>query len=120
MGLNESYDQARGQILMMIPLPSLNKAYSMLIERESQRRITQSTSSEHMELHAMFTARNSSLPKHKSPNVPSYDPSVYCDYCHRTGHTRAICFQLHGYPPGLERRKKGPSYGRERNHNDKK
>ena len=43
---------------MMIPLPSLNKAYSMLIERESQRRITQTTSSEHVELHAMFTARN--------------------------------------------------------------
>lgn len=37
MGLNESNEQARGQILMTIPLPSLNKAYSMLIERESQR-----------------------------------------------------------------------------------
>ena len=81
MGLNESYDQARGQILMMMPLPSLNKAYSMLIERESQRRITQSVSSEQVESHAMFTTRNTSLPKHKTPNVPSYDPSVYCDYC---------------------------------------
>ena len=69
-----------------------------------------------MELHAMFTARNSSLPKHKSPNVPSYDPSVYCDYCNRTRHTPANCFQLHG----LERRKKGPSYGRGRNHNNKR
>ena len=56
MGLNESYDQARGQILMMMPLPSLNKAYSMLIERETQRRITQSVSSEQVESHAMFTA----------------------------------------------------------------
>ena len=37
MGLNEWYKQERGQILMMIPFPSLNKAYSMLIERESQR-----------------------------------------------------------------------------------
>ena len=46
MGLNESYDQARDQILMMIPLLSLNKVYSTLIERESQRRITQTNSSE--------------------------------------------------------------------------
>ena len=84
MGLNESYDQARGQILMMMPLPSLNKAYSMLIERESQRRITQSVSSEQVESHAMFTARSQSIPKHKNPNVPSYDSSVYCDYCNRT------------------------------------
>uniref|UniRef100_A0A3Q7JAK1 Reverse transcriptase Ty1/copia-type domain-containing protein n=1 Tax=Solanum lycopersicum TaxID=4081 RepID=A0A3Q7JAK1_SOLLC len=68
----------------------------------------------------MFTAKNSSLPKHRSSNVPSYDPNVYCDYCNRTGHTRAVCFQLHGYPPGLERRKKGSSYGRGRNQNDKR
>ena len=63
MGLNESYDQARGQILMMIPLPSLYKAYSMFVERESQRRITQTTNSEQIELHAMFTTRHSSTPK---------------------------------------------------------
>ena len=81
----------------------------MLIERESQRRITQSVSNEQVESHAMFTARNPSVPKHKTPNVPSYDPIVYCDYCNRTRHTRAVCFQLHGYPPGLERRKKGSS-----------
>ena len=68
----------------------------------------------------MFTARNSSLPKHRSSNVPSYDPNVYCDYCNRIGHTRAVCFQLHGYPPGLERRKKGLVYGRGRNQNDKR
>ena len=37
MGLNESYDHARSQILMTTPTPSVNKAYSMLIERESQR-----------------------------------------------------------------------------------
>ncbi|KAH0753955.1 hypothetical protein KY290_024225 [Solanum tuberosum] len=37
MGLSESYDQARSQILMTSPTPSINKTYSMLIERESQR-----------------------------------------------------------------------------------
>ena len=37
MGLNESYDHARSQILMTTPTLSVNKAYSMLIERESQR-----------------------------------------------------------------------------------
>ncbi|WMV38874.1 hypothetical protein MTR67_032259 [Solanum verrucosum] len=37
MGLNESYNQQRSQILMMIPLPSLNKAYSMIVADEGQR-----------------------------------------------------------------------------------
>ncbi|XP_070002324.1 uncharacterized protein [Nicotiana sylvestris] len=35
MGLNESHEQARSQLLMMIPAPSVNKAYSMMMERES-------------------------------------------------------------------------------------
>ncbi|XP_070036107.1 uncharacterized protein [Nicotiana tomentosiformis] len=37
MGLNELYEQAHNQILMIVPAPTLNKAYSMLTERESQR-----------------------------------------------------------------------------------
>ncbi|XP_049354729.1 uncharacterized protein LOC125819314 [Solanum verrucosum] len=44
IGLNESYSQQRSQILMMIPLPSLNKAYSMIIDDESQRMTTSSYS----------------------------------------------------------------------------
>nr|XP_016502592.1 PREDICTED: uncharacterized protein LOC107820765 [Nicotiana tabacum] len=39
MGLNESYERACSQILMMVPVPTLNKAYSMLTERENQRSI---------------------------------------------------------------------------------
>lgn len=37
MELNESYEQARSQLLMMVHVPSMNKAYSMLMERECQR-----------------------------------------------------------------------------------
>ncbi|XP_075083354.1 uncharacterized protein LOC142167097 [Nicotiana tabacum] len=37
MGLNESYEQALSQLLMMVPVPSVNKAYSMLMERERQK-----------------------------------------------------------------------------------
>ncbi|XP_075085109.1 uncharacterized protein LOC142168338 [Nicotiana tabacum] len=31
-GLNESYSQSRSQIMMMSPLPSINKAYSLLVD----------------------------------------------------------------------------------------
>ncbi|XP_016472800.1 uncharacterized protein LOC107794785 [Nicotiana tabacum] len=37
MGLNETYAPQRSQILIMHPIPSLNQAYSMLIQEESQR-----------------------------------------------------------------------------------
>lgn len=98
MGLNDSYEQARGQILIMVPLPSLNKTYSLLIERESQRTISQTVSSSNCsELSAMFTTGNMSAPMPRPKS--SYDPNAFCDYCKRTGHTQAICYQLHGYPP---------------------
>lgn len=39
MGLNESYDAIRSQILVMDTLPSLNKAYSMVLRVEKQRSV---------------------------------------------------------------------------------
>lgn len=45
MGLNETYDQSQSQILMTEPTLSLNKAYAMLVERESQRTIASSSMS---------------------------------------------------------------------------
>ncbi|KAH0776707.1 hypothetical protein KY290_008118 [Solanum tuberosum] len=110
MGLNDSYEQARGQILMMVPLPSLNKTYSLLIERESQRTISQTSSSANCsELSSMFTTGNNTsamVPRPRPYTSSSYDPNAFCDYCKRTSHTQAICYQLHGYPPGFERRKR--------------
>ena len=37
MGLNESYAHARSQVLMQIPVPSVNQAYAMIVSVESQR-----------------------------------------------------------------------------------
>lgn len=37
MGLKDSYNQIDSQILLMIPLPTVNQANSMLLQEESQR-----------------------------------------------------------------------------------
>lgn len=39
MGLNDSYAQVRGQILLMEPLPRINKVFSLIIQEERQRKI---------------------------------------------------------------------------------
>lgn len=39
MGLNDSYDQLRSQILVLEPLPIVNKAYSMALKVEKQREV---------------------------------------------------------------------------------
>lgn len=41
MGLNESYAQARANILMQEPLPTFSKTFSLLIQEERQRTIQQ-------------------------------------------------------------------------------
>jgi hypothetical protein len=30
---------------------------------------------------------------------------LFCDYCKRSGHTKDVCFELHGYPPWWEKGK---------------
>ena len=37
LGLNESYNQSRSQIMMLDPAPGVNKAYSLIMAEESQR-----------------------------------------------------------------------------------
>lgn len=37
MGLNDTYSQARGNILMINPLPVINLAYSLILQDENQR-----------------------------------------------------------------------------------
>ncbi|XP_059277659.1 uncharacterized protein LOC132031763 [Lycium ferocissimum] len=37
MGLNDTYAQARGNILMINPLPDINQAYSLILQDENQR-----------------------------------------------------------------------------------
>ncbi|KAL0379085.1 UNVERIFIED_CONTAM: hypothetical protein Sradi_3214000 [Sesamum radiatum] len=39
MGLNEPYDHIRSQILVLDPLPTVNKAYSMVLRVERQRQV---------------------------------------------------------------------------------
>lgn len=39
MGLNEFFSQVRSQILLIDPLPSINKVFSMIVQEERQRQI---------------------------------------------------------------------------------
>ena len=43
MGLNESYGAVQGQILLLDPLPSINKFFSLVLQEERQRENTPQT-----------------------------------------------------------------------------
>lgn len=58
MGLNDSYSNVQGQILLIEPLPSINKAFSLVVQEEGQRDIA-SFSSQSVENNVLFIRNQS-------------------------------------------------------------
>ena len=99
MGLNSSYDQTRGQILSMDPLPIVNHAYYILQQLEKQRQITEVF---HVKADAeVFTVAKSSSknPVHSNKKENKKGKmDRFCDHCKMRGHIVDQCFKIHGYP----------------------
>jgi len=81
------YGTVRSNILAQDPLPSLNKVYSILIQEERVKIITQRKEErgDVMAL-AIRAGRDGS------------NKSLVCTHCKRTGHAAESCFALVGYP----------------------
>ncbi|XP_016484459.1 uncharacterized protein LOC107805001 [Nicotiana tabacum] len=101
MGLNESYEQTRNQLLMMVPVPSVNKAYSILMERESQRTMSNTfTTVDGGKMAALMTNSFGNQQR------PKKNYNLQCDECHMKGHTKETCYKVVGYPKDNKFRKK--------------
>lgn len=110
---------------MMEPTPNINKAYAMLVERESHRSITSfSMSGEGTKLEALMTGKTmhyksligegielvahlanrgmnnrpnrSANDQHYQKGKKTWDQK--CHYCKMQGHVIDECYKLHGYP----------------------
>lgn len=90
MGLNDSYSAVRSQILLMQPLPSINQAYSMLVQEEPHRQLSSLllSASEPTALCSSTTPTGSSKRKFNG----TYD------HCHVRGHKRETCYKLIVFP----------------------
>ncbi|KAA8515365.1 hypothetical protein F0562_018405 [Nyssa sinensis] len=88
-------------VLLMDPLPPINKVFSLILQEERQREVASITHP------AMEPA---ALLSHQTPHPPRNDGKrgpppfkrerPFCNHCHIHGHTTARCYKLHGYPPG--------------------
>ncbi|KAL4592837.1 hypothetical protein LXL04_005843 [Taraxacum kok-saghyz] len=96
MRLNSSYAQVRGQILLMDPIPNVNRIFSLIIQEERQNNIGNSQTST-LAFNTRVTQNNNGGNK----NYKNFrKDSPYCTHCKRTGHTQDKCYRLHGFPPG--------------------
>ncbi|XP_077242607.1 uncharacterized protein LOC143883135 [Tasmannia lanceolata] len=110
MGLNESYSSIRSQILIMDSLPSVNRAYNLLLQEERQLQLhVQPTSM--IETTALST-RGPILPSppvapHSRPPQPGS-----CTHSHRTNHTIKNCWLITGFPKRRNYRPQQPGPNR--------
>uniref|UniRef100_A0A2N9FQ69 Integrase catalytic domain-containing protein n=1 Tax=Fagus sylvatica TaxID=28930 RepID=A0A2N9FQ69_FAGSY len=132
MGLNDSFAPVRGQILLMEPLPNINKVFSLVQNDEKQRgagllplptgfptvgstallsRLDNGPNNENAFSYpntapnAFFTRTDNTKQYHQYPKKER--PNCICSHCGYKGHTADKCYKLHGYPPGF--RSKGKS-----------
>ncbi|XP_035547144.1 uncharacterized protein LOC118348776 [Juglans regia] len=125
MGLSESYSNTRDQIMLLEPLPPLNRVFSMVQQQERQHQVI--STSAPSDLMAMMAKPNYFTTKHNTKSSNSTSPkgnrpycshckipghllencvkignaeAPVCSHCHMTGHHVEKCYKLHGYPPG--------------------
>ncbi|KAL5552066.1 hypothetical protein UlMin_002242 [Ulmus minor] len=89
MGLNGIYTAARGQILLMEPLPAVNKVYSLIVQDEKQRAVSSQTTGKMPEATA-FAARDN-RPQYSHKNHAPRNSHLKCDRCDRVGHISDNC-----------------------------
>ncbi|KAL0303006.1 UNVERIFIED_CONTAM: hypothetical protein Sradi_6168700 [Sesamum radiatum] len=112
MGLNETYDNVRNQILMQEPLPNVSKAYAMILRVEKQREVH--SGSLNIGHNMAMQARGGNFKRFG--NTAERRAQV-CEHCGKNGHTKEVCFEIHGYPEWYrnlveQRRRDGASTSR--------
>ena len=96
MGLNEQFAPVRAQILLMEPIPSINKVFSLVIQEERQRSI--GSNSGNVQDAQLAFAPKGAPPKGKGQKKDR----PMCSHCGIAGHTIDKCFKIHGYSPGYK------------------
>ncbi|KAK2390516.1 putative mitochondrial protein [Trifolium repens] len=106
-GLNDTFDPVRAQILLMNPLPSLNKIFSMVIQHERQYNSTHFDDSK-----VLINAHDSRKGQGRGRGNGGYSSNQggnrsntfsakgkECSYCGKTNHVVENCYKKHGFPP---------------------
>jgi hypothetical protein len=104
-GLNDSFDMVRSQILLMDPLPPLNKVFSMVIQHERQF-VASNSGLEFEDSKVSVNASDSRRSQGRGKggyNGQSNSGSKkrYCTYCGQDNHIVDNCYKKHGYPPNF-------------------
>ncbi|XP_068319464.1 uncharacterized protein [Pyrus communis] len=83
MGLNESYSTVRSNTLLLEPLPTVNKAYSLVLHHERQVEVSSGKSTAQPEV-AVFAVKGAGR------ETKSEEGGLRCGKCNKTNHITKI------------------------------
>ena len=95
MGLNDSFSQVRTQVLLMDPIPSFSKVYSLLTQGETQRKTPNASI---VKVDSTILATKLSNDHHSTNSGGKGKDRPICTHCGKTGHIVDKCYKLHGFP----------------------
>ncbi|KAL2228594.1 UNVERIFIED_CONTAM: hypothetical protein Sindi_1839100, partial [Sesamum indicum] len=117
MGVYETFNNEGSQILMLDPLPSVEKAFSLLYTIEQEKAIQTSTKISTNNVEYQLTMKGTKRDDDKYVQKKKFiadKENLLCSHCRRLGHGKDTYFQLHGirdwYKSLNERRKKGRAF----------
>jgi hypothetical protein len=117
MGLNDSFSKISGQILLLEPLPPINKVFSLVLQEERQKELSGGI------FQTPQFVGSSALMSSKSPAVNNQNVKWFsrknkptCSQCGVLGHTVEKCYKIHGFPPDFKFTRNKPDSNSFANH----
>ncbi|XP_047267657.1 uncharacterized protein LOC124898079 [Capsicum annuum] len=105
MGLNDAYAPMKSNILIMNPLPSVNLAYSLILQDEKQREAYKNPSFPGEPFSYLVTQQVShqpstrfSCPKSTQSIDSKARKNLVYSHCKKPGHTIEKCYRIIGFP----------------------
>ncbi|KAF7843682.1 uncharacterized protein G2W53_000587 [Senna tora] len=99
VGLHQVFEVIKSQILSLDLLPSVSKAFGMVVNVETEKEINMTLNGNQIEGSAMLARGNFRTEGQKKTEDKSNEKmSKFYVHCQQNGHTREGCFKLIGYP----------------------
>ncbi|XP_075515865.1 uncharacterized protein LOC142550675 [Primulina tabacum] len=111
MGLNDSFAQIRSQVLLLDPIPPINRVFSLVVQEERQRSIGSQYTSHSSAGDMAFALKSDQQQRQIHARGPArfHRERPFCTKCNVNGHTVDTCDKIHGYPPGYKSRGNAPT-----------
>ncbi|KAL9668137.1 hypothetical protein QQ045_002512 [Rhodiola kirilowii] len=94
MGLDDDqFSTLRSHIMAQDPLPTLNRAYALVIQEEHHKSVVKSREP-HTDDVAFAVQQPSTEPLHHNTH------KLQCTHCEKNGHAVTTCYRIHGHPEG--------------------